>query len=297
MLQRLGYAEDNRLLIINADDFGLTQGTNDAIIQLLEARAITSTSLMMPCSSSSDAITRTIVRERNGIGIHLTLTSDPSQFYAPVYQERQLRNLTRYDGTFHIDCALLEEHADDEEVRIELESQIKLAQRNGIEITHLDSHAGSVLGLHIGRDFLEIVFDLCIKYQLPFNLPRRIVEQPVFNSEQLQMFRTRLASAQERGILFIDDIIALPYCFQPVADYNQMKKQLLSLLRGIKPGITQLTVHPSIVTDELRVVTNCYAEREIEFRLVQDDDVKQLLCSEGIHLISWRDIRDLQRSL
>jgi Uncharacterized protein conserved in bacteria len=297
LLKQLGYNANDRLLIINADDFGVTKGTNEAIIQLLKSEAITSTSLMVPCPSSADAMNRIAGAGHREVGIHLTITSDAAQSYAPVYRDRPLHSITHSDGMFHTDCAQLERHADWDEVRLELEAQILQAQANGIELTHLDSHAGSVLGLHTGRDLLEIVFDLCIKYRLPFNLPCRIVEQPFFNADQIQLFESRIASAQERGIRLIDDMISLPYCFRPEPDYNLMKLQLLALIRTIKPGITQLTVHPSLVTDCLLALTDCHKERDHEYRLVQDEHFRQVLHSENIHLVSWRSIRDLQRDL
>lgn len=58
-----------------------------------------------------------------------------------------------------------------------------------------------------------------------------------------------------------------------------------------------MTVHPSILTDQLKEITNCYEEREMEYRLLQDDDVKRLIKLEQIKLITWKDIRDLQRSI
>lgn len=36
MIRKLGFAADDRLLIINADDFGMTKGTNEAIVNLFE---------------------------------------------------------------------------------------------------------------------------------------------------------------------------------------------------------------------------------------------------------------------
>ena len=50
MIQKLGFTANDRLLIINADDFGITKGTNEAIINLFEEKSITSTSIMIPCS-------------------------------------------------------------------------------------------------------------------------------------------------------------------------------------------------------------------------------------------------------
>lgn len=153
------------------------------------------------------------------------------------------------------------------------------------------------MGLFTGRDFLEITFDLCEKYRLPFNLPIRILEQPFFNNDQLKLFQNRISSAKDRKILLIDDIVSLPYCFHPAAEYNKMKMKLSELLKNLKPGITQLTLHPSIISEQLIAITNCYTEREMEYRLLNDIEIKQLLKSERIKLISWKDIRDLQRCI
>lgn len=59
--------------------------------------------------------------------------------------------------------------------------------------------------------------------------------------------------------------------------------------------IDDLIAHPAIVTDELKKLTSHYVKRELEYHLFNDPVVKQVFHSEGIHLISWREIRDLQR--
>jgi predicted glycoside hydrolase/deacetylase ChbG (UPF0249 family) len=45
----LGYPPDARLLILNADDFGMCNAVNEAIVRTLEAGVVRSTSLMVPC--------------------------------------------------------------------------------------------------------------------------------------------------------------------------------------------------------------------------------------------------------
>ncbi|MWC29708.1 polysaccharide deacetylase family protein [Paenibacillus sp. MMS18-CY102] len=297
MIQKLGFSANDRLLIINADDFGITKGTNDAIIDLFDERAITSTSIMIPCPDSNEAMEKSNQRGIKNIGIHLTLTSDALNPYAPVYDKRTLHSLINADGYFHTDIASLERNADEDDVLLEMEFQIQRAILKGIDPTHLDSHAGSIMGLFTGRDFLEIAFDLCEKYRLPFNLPNKILEQPFFNTDQLRLFQKRIDSANDRKILLIDDIVSLPYCFNPVIAYSKMKKQLAGILTHIKPGITQLTIHPSRITSQLIAMTGCYKERELEHRLLNDRTIKKLINREGIKLISWKDIRDLQRSI
>lgn len=252
---------------------------------------------MIPCMDSTEAMAVSRLKGMKDIGIHLTLTSDELNPYAPVYDKRALHSLITTEGHFHTDVALFERNADEDEVLLEMESQIRCAILNGIDPTHLDNHAGSILGLFTGRDFLELSFDLCEKYRLPFLLPNRIVEQPLFNTDQRRLFQKRINSAKGRKILLIDDIVSLPYCFNPVIPYSKLKKQLEDTLSNIKPGITQLTLHPSKITDQLMGITSCYKEREMEYRLLNDSDIKRLFRRERIKLISWRDIRDLQRSM
>ncbi|MNO65214.1 hypothetical protein D3C76_559610 [compost metagenome] len=295
--RKLGFAADARLLIINADDFGITKGTNEAIVDLFEEKAITSTSIMMPCPDSNEAMEISSCKGIQNIGIHLTLTSGEQHPYRPVFQKRELNSLITEEGNFHQDATLLERNAADDEVRLEVESQIQNAIVHGIDPTHLDSHGGSIMGLFTGRDFLEITFDLCEKYRLPFNLPTRIVEQPFFNIDQLRRFQKRISSAKERNILLIDDIISLPYCFNPTATYSKMKRELTERLKNLKPGITQLTIHPAKITEQLIALTTCYTERELEYLLLNDIEIKQVIINEQITLISWKDIRDIQRSI
>ncbi|MFF2094314.1 polysaccharide deacetylase family protein [Paenibacillus sp. NPDC058174] len=297
MIQKLGFTADDRLLIINADDFGMTTGTNEAIVNLFEANSITSASIMVPCTDSTEAMEISNQKGIKNIGIHLTLSSSELDPYTPVFQLRTLNSLITAEGYFHTDVTFIERNADEDEVRAEMESQIQCAISKGIDPTHLDSHGGSIMGLFTGRDFLEITFDLCEKYRLPFNLPSRILEQSFFNADQLRLFKKRINSAKDRKILSIDDIVTLPYCYNPVVEYSQMKKQLTEKLKSIKPGITQLVLHPSKITDQLIAKTNCYKEREMEYHLLNDIDIKGLINKERIKLISWKDIRDLQRSI
>lgn len=295
MIHKFGFKQEERLLIINADDLGITEGTNEAIVGLFGKGAITSSSIMMTCAYSAEAILTCRALGITEVGVHLTLTSGEMQKYTPVYQKRNLHSLVTDDGYFYQSAADLERNADPNEVRLELEAQIEELVQLGIDPTHLDSHGGSIMGLFTGRDYLEETLDLCLKYRLPFNLPTRIIEQPNFSDDQIKLFKRRISQAKERKIALIDDIIMLPYCYYPAADYDRMKRELSQLIRSTKPGITQLTVHPSKITDSLKAVTGCYAERELEARLLNDPDIKRIFQQERIQLVSWRDLRDMQR--
>lgn len=287
----------DRFVIINAVDLGITHGTNEAIFDLFHKNLITSTSIMIPCSAAYGAVNLYKQNSSVNIGVHLTLTSAENHDYKPVCKTRNLRSLTTADGFFPYDVSVVELNADPEEVRMELEAQILKAISLGIDLTHIDNHGGCIMGLHDGSDFLEISFDLCEKYQLPFNLPRRIVEQPFFNRSQKERFANRIESADRRGILLIDDMCGVAYHSLANEEYSDIKNELISKIIHLKPGITQVTTHPSIATPELNALTPYYRKREMEYRLFHDPDVQELFESENIKLVSWKYIRDLQRGL
>jgi len=293
----LGFAPEDRLLILHADDFGITTGSNRAIMDLLRENAITSASLMVPCAAMAEAAAYCRDNPAADVGLHLTLTSSENYAYGPVYRERPLRSLTTPEGFFPHHAGELEQHADPEEVRLELTAQIETALARGVDLTHMDNHGGSLLGLFHGRDFLEIVFDLCVQYGLPFHFPQRIVEQPFFSEEQKQRFAARITYAEERGILLIDDAAGLPYETPPARDDAELAGQLREELGKLQPGITQFVLHPAQVTEDLLALTPHYLRREQELRMMLDPGLREWMEGERIHLLGWRAIRDLQRAL
>src|SRR5919202_4766636 len=70
---RLGYPFDARLLIINADDFGMCHAINDAILRSLKDGVVCSTSVMVPCPWALHAMHLLAENPDIPFGIHLTV--------------------------------------------------------------------------------------------------------------------------------------------------------------------------------------------------------------------------------
>src|SRR5438270_263708 len=66
-----------RALVINADDFGLSEGVNRGVLAAFDAGALRSASIMVTMPAFDDAVrgSRVAGREQLGIGLHLTLTA------------------------------------------------------------------------------------------------------------------------------------------------------------------------------------------------------------------------------
>lgn len=293
MLEKMGFKKTDKLLIINADDYGVDQGTNRAIEELFNHKAITSSSVMMPCRCSKEAKDLSEKIKRSSVGIHLTLTGK----LTPVSNAKEVSTLITTEGFFFDSSENIELNGDNNHVKQELKNQIEAAISLGIDPTHLDIHQGSVFGLFTGRDFMEEVFDLCLEYRLPFLLPKQVVKESSFDERTREYFKKFILKAEELGLVLIDDLISLPYFLQEGEDYMILKRNIMDKLSNMREGITQVTIHPSFATEELKTINEHWKKREMEYNLFLDEEVKGLLLKEDIKLISWKEIRDFQRSI
>src|SRR6218665_2267776 len=80
LADRLGLAPGARAIIINADDFGMCHAANTAITELLSSGAADSTTVMVPCAWSPEAMAFAAARTDLDVGVHLVLTSEWSRY-------------------------------------------------------------------------------------------------------------------------------------------------------------------------------------------------------------------------
>ena len=128
-------------LIVNADDFGLTDGINRAVEELHRAGALTSATLMATGPAFDEAVDVAARNPTLGVGCHLVFVDG-----TPVSPMETIPSLLGNDGrTFrssHLDFvqALLRGAIREEELAIEADAQIRKLQTSGISVTHVDSH-------------------------------------------------------------------------------------------------------------------------------------------------------------
>ncbi|WEK60966.1 MAG: polysaccharide deacetylase family protein [Candidatus Microbacterium colombiense] len=295
LTDRLGLAPGARAIILNADDFGMCHAANTAIVELLGAGAIDSTTLMVPCSWAPEALAFAASRTDLDVGVHLVLTSEWSR-----YRWRPLTGtgttLVDADGFFPTEVVAVESQASTEDVAAELAAQLQTALDAGVDVTHLDNHMGSVYGLATGRDFLGEVFALAARHGLPFRLPRSMDGV----SEATLAHATSAADAL--GVEIIDRLWSHPFELvgegtDAVEDYERVRDGFIALLRAVPAGVTEIYLHPMTDTEELRAAVDYAAtKRGYEARLLADPLVAQAIADEGLVRIGWRALRDLQRS-
>ncbi|MBW7477530.1 polysaccharide deacetylase family protein [Paenibacillus oenotherae] len=298
--QALGYSADDRLFIVNADDYGLCHSTNTGIQKLLIDGVISSATLMMPCSWAREAALWSARHAHMDVGVHFTFTSEWDMMkWGPVNRHGAIDTLVTHEGYFPKDVKSFERQADPEQVRGELEAQVRMAITLGVGLTHADNHMGSLYGLQTGRHFLNETLDVCAKYGLPFRLPRNLLLEngQVAPAELAEQARKHAEAADAKGVVVLDYLLGLPFRSEGNDTFDMYKSQMIALLGNLHAGVSEIIIHPSFVTDELRAFHDAPARRGMELELFRDPDIQETIRKESLIPVRWRQLRDLQRGL
>lgn len=281
VLKKLGYPEDARLLIIHADDLGVTHSENMASIKALEMGPVNSASIMVPCPWFPEIAAYARESKKMDFGLHLTLNAEWKHYkWGPVSSRHEVASLLNGDGYFYSLVDSLNQTAKANEVETELRNQVEKALKAGIDVTHLDAHMGAAVStpqnvlayLRVGKAF-----------ELPVLLDGRIYDLP---SEEIK------ALLDDRTLVM--DAI---YSAGP-EDYKKgMAAYYEKIFRALPVGISSLLIHLAYDDEEMRAVTIDHpnwgaAWRQADFDFFTSETCKQILEEEGIQLVTWREIRD-----
>ncbi len=268
----LGYADDARLLIINADDFGMCNAVNEAIIHSLREGVVRSTSLMVPYPWSHHGMQ--LLRENPDIsfGVHLTAIRDTINYnWSPVSDRAKIPSLLD-DTNYFYDVNHMDEfaaHAKLDEVEIEFRAQIETVLAAGLKPAHLDWHC-----LHSGgrADIFDLTFGLAKEY----NLALRVASQP-----EIEQVQARGLPTDDYGLL---DSYAL--------DTNGKSAVYAQLLRDLPVGLSEWAVHPGTGTGELQAIEpDSWQVRQTDYDFVMSPEAKAIIEAEGIILLDYRAVQ------
>jgi hypothetical protein len=272
LAERLGHSPDAKLLIINCDDLGSSRSANVAVYAALRHGLATSATLMVPCPWARDAAAQ---YRGEDVGVHLTLNAEWETYrWGPITHSPSLLD---GDGGFPRTLDDIWDHADLEEVRKECRAQIERAIFWGFDVSHLDSHMGT---LQLRPEFFDVYLELAVDFQLPLRMGGA-------SSEGRVGFPFRRLAAEE-GIVSTDHFV-----YTHVGSRRAVERTLMDL----RPGVTEVYFHPAVDTDELRASHPDWPGRvEDHAALCSDPSLRDLIDRAGATLIGYRELRDLQRT-
>lgn len=283
---------NERYLIVNADDFGMTLPENEAIVKLFEEKRITSTTILAPAARAEEACV--LAKERRlPVGVHWTIHAEwADQEWKPCAGADQVPSLCE-KGTMIPSPARASKRAKSAEVTRELEAQYAFLTENGLQPDHADSHGGTLYGIN-GRLFFFNAFRLCKRYDLPFRFPRRndfLRRQFGHAPERLisAAHRIIVAAADGHGVRLIDDFITNPYPVSKIDGYSALADFYNREIASAKAGVTEVFLHPSLPDDALLEKTPEWQKRLWEYEYLTSDAFWSLLEHEGFILTNWGD--------
>ena len=153
-------AETGRLLVVNADDFGMSPEVNDAVLRAYRGGALTSCSLMVAGEAFDDAVR--IARENPGlaVGLHLVTVCGrsvlgPEEIPSIVDGSGRLPDNPGIAGLryfFHPVCR--------REIRREIRAQFQKFASTGLPFSHVDGH----LHMHIHPVVFDEILHMARRY-------------------------------------------------------------------------------------------------------------------------------------
>src|SRR5437667_10204741 len=238
LAEKLGYLRDSKLLIVHADDVGVTHSVNAATIKALDTGLVNSASIMVPCPWFPEIADYAKSHPASDLGLHLTLTSERVYYrWAPVASKDKVPSLVDENGYFHHDWTASTK-INPQEVELELRAQIDRAYAMGIHPTHLDSHQYRLISS--GKDLFEVFLRVAHAYKLPFFVARDWFKQQSY-----------LESSLTPADIVLDHTITIAPTVPPATSSEFYKPTPRSLQRGV----TEFVIHVAFADDEMKAAT------------------------------------------
>ncbi len=249
-----------RFLIVNGDDFNLTEGISRAISQAHDRGILTSTSVMINMPLSKFQLQGLVGRKNLGIGLHLNAT-----FGFPVSGLERRSALVDSSGRFVGKEIYAEGHFGLAGLKKEFKAQIRLFFR---KFRRLPDHLNTHHHIHAFAPVFRIISQLSEGFGIPV---RRVDACAV--KENRKAFQTT------------------DYLFGNLSPAGHWRAEALkTILENLPCGTSELICHPGFLDRELVQKSSFREEREAERKLFSSAFSRELVKKNGIHLINFRKL-------
>lgn len=240
-------------LIVNADDFGITEGATIGIIHSHVDGILTSTTCMMNMPFASFALEQAKQYPKLGVGIHLVLTVG-----RPLVDGA--KSFTNDQGDFRRpkDYDTRHPNPDFDELYKEWKAQIELfIQVAGKKPTHIDSHHH----IHLLPGAIEVAKRLASEFDLPLR--------------QRDQVDSRFEYAR-----------CLDHMYDDLVNAEFMQSEL-----DCDEDIVEFMCHPAYIDQRLYDMSSYCMPRMKELVLIRSQEMKDFVKDNNIELINYSDLK------
>jgi predicted glycoside hydrolase/deacetylase ChbG (UPF0249 family) len=256
-------------LIVNADDFGFTRDVNAGIVECHRNGILTATTLMANGDAFEDAVRLAKENPSLDIGVHLVLVGGPGQ---PASVPALMAQLGKHD------------------LVAEMRRQVQTILAAGLSLSHLDTHKHT----HLAPPVFRAVVQVSQEFKIPWIRKPADFTMPAQSSPVLKKIVNKavrfVANRFDRKLLrggrrFTDHFIGFE------ATGRLRTPELVSILRHLPEGLTELMCHPGYLGDELRAApTRLKESRLLELEALTSSEARKTLREAGIQLTGYRDL-------
>jgi chitin disaccharide deacetylase len=292
-LKKLGFSDNDRAVVIHTDDIGMCHASLQAFKDLWAFGTITSGAVMVPCPWFPSVAQMCRENPEIDMGVHATLNAEWGAYrWGPLSTRDQASGLLDADGYFHQWHQAVYDNARADSVEAEVNAQIERALAAGIDVTHVDSHMGTIMS----PLFIQSYIRAAASRQLPSMLPRldaKGVDIMGISENERNAYEPIMHILLESGVLMLEGILSMPLDEPNPEVQMEIAKNLLG---DLPVGITHFVLHPSIDTAELRSIAPDWESRVANYNMFMSDELKEFIESEDIKLIGYRQIRNAMRN-
>ena len=280
---------DSKRLIVNADDFGLSERTNKGILDAHLHGVVTSSGLLLNMPALSDAVD--LSRRHPGLdtGIHINLT-----WGKPISAPGRIPTLVGKDGRFAGKCglifSLLTGRVKASHLEEEISAQIERFLDTGLTPYHIDTHQH----LHAIPSVMRVFIKMAAEYAIPcLRIPKeRLSPHPTALAVRLFLMISNRETGVDSGIISSDYFAGIAM----TGKWNEKKKEKVRrLIFSLRPGITELMCHPGYADPGLVSVSRLVEERQEELNVLTSPLLQKWLREAGVTLTSYRDVVNERR--
>jgi hopanoid biosynthesis associated protein HpnK len=286
------HAKEQPRLIVNADDFGMSEEVNHAIIRAHKEGVLTSTSLMVTGAAFEGAVKLARENPRLATGIHIVTVVGRS-----VLSHVEIPSLVDREGNFsnHPTAAGLKYFFSPRarrELKKEIAAQFDKFHSTGLRLSHIDGH----LHLHVHPVIFNAALQLGLKYgarrmrvpeeerhlALGFdreNALQKMIHALLFGGLGRYMKRKLKA----RGFTVPERV------YGNLQSGRMNEQYFLYALDNLSAATNEIYFHPAVYPAR-RSLTADERQCFVEFQALTSDRVKERLDELGIRLSNYFDL-------